>query len=124
MSSDKIRKSGEHSSVAEELISNVSDLEIRCRSVQKSVKRGYFTFPTALKNYKVSELEYFLYSYSKTVKDIEHSKKSIQILTVINELISVYSFSIKNFNPSDRKLINSIKDLVSKTDVSGKVLAK
>jgi hypothetical protein len=124
MSSDNIRKSGEHSSVAEELLSKVSDLEIRCRAVQKSVKKGYFSFPIALKNYKVNELEYFLFSYSKTLKEIEHAKKSIQILTAIQDLISVYSFSIKNFTASDRKLINSIKDIVEKTEMPGKILVK
>jgi len=113
MYSDKIKKIGEHSSVAEELLYKIPDLEIRCRAVQKSVNKRYYSFSEALKNYKVNEMEYFLYSYSKNIKEIERKKKSRQILTLIADILSIYSSSINNFTPTDKRRIKSIEKILS-----------
>lgn len=58
MYSNKIKNICEHSSVAEELLLEVPEIEQRCRAVQKSVDEGYFTLSEALFNYNVTELEY------------------------------------------------------------------
>lgn len=49
---------GDHFSVGEELLSGVSDLELKCRAVKDAVKGKYFKLSEALSIYKVTEKEY------------------------------------------------------------------
>jgi hypothetical protein len=55
----------DHLSVAEELLSGITELDFKCEAVEKSVKKGYFTLNEALINYKVSEVEYSSYIKKK-----------------------------------------------------------
>jgi hypothetical protein len=49
---------GEHSSVAEELLIGITDIEQKCRAVLKSVKEGFFTLDEALEIYKLNDSHY------------------------------------------------------------------
>jgi hypothetical protein len=55
----------DHLSVAEELLSGITELDFKCKAVEKSFKEGYFTLNEALLNYKVSEVEYSSYIKKK-----------------------------------------------------------
>lgn len=52
---------GDHSSVGEELLMNVSDLELKCNAIKDVVKMNIFTLEEALDIYKVDKNEYLLF---------------------------------------------------------------
>lgn len=54
----KLISKGDHFSVGEELLSGVSEIELKCNAVKDAVKGKYFTLSEALQIYKVSEKEY------------------------------------------------------------------
>lgn len=49
---------GDHLSVGEELLMGVSDIELKCKAVKKSVELKIFDLNEALGAYKVTEEEY------------------------------------------------------------------
>ncbi|RYG49649.1 MAG: hypothetical protein EOO01_12265 [Chitinophagaceae bacterium] len=78
---------GDSGSVAEELLADVPDLEIKCRAVEKAVREGYFTLPDALKIYKVSETEYmpyFLLRNRDLLNDLDKEKQLLETLPTVS----------------------------------------
>ena len=73
---DSLKRIGEHTSVAEELLSEVPGLEQKCRAVEKAVKENYFTLGEALRNYGVSEMEYIPYILLKNSQKFKRTKKT------------------------------------------------
>jgi len=54
----------EDSSVSQESPSKIRELEMRARSVEKSVKDGYFALKEALLIYRISEIDFLKYKKS------------------------------------------------------------
>ncbi len=52
---------GEHFSVGEELLSKVSEFELKCKSIEKSVNEGYYSLNEALEYYKIKEIDFLSY---------------------------------------------------------------
>jgi hypothetical protein len=98
MYSDNLKLTGEHTSVAEELLSEIPELEQKCRAVEKSVKEGYFSLPEALINYKVNEIEYLPYILLKNNIKLKRIKKQDQVFDTINAIISIFHSSSNTFD--------------------------
>jgi len=98
----------EHSSVAEELLSEIPALELKCRAVEKSVKDGYFTLNEALTNYKVSEIEYLPYILLTNNKKIKRHKKQHQLFDTIKLIVSIFCESSQKFDAVELKATKKI----------------
>ena len=59
--SSGLKYQGDHGSLGEELMMNVSELEETGSVIDKAVSEGYFTLPEALSAYRLSEIEYVAY---------------------------------------------------------------
>lgn len=106
--------SGDHASVAEELLMEVPAIELKCKAVVKSVSEGYFTLPEALQNYKVSEIEYIAYSILSNRVKIKGSKKA-QAFETISFVVSTFTSSNRIFDKNNREAINEIKKIAEKS---------
>ena len=93
---DKEKYRGDHISVAEELMDGISQLEQKCRVIDKVVNEGDFTILQALKIYKVSKIDYFTYWVLINNKKLNRTKKQDQVLESIFSVI--YSLSDSSFN--------------------------
>ncbi|CAN5370693.1 hypothetical protein BH20BAC1_BH20BAC1_09990 [soil metagenome] len=121
---DKFKFIGEHSSVAEELLGEVPELEQKCRAVEKSVKEGYFTIHEALHNYKVSEIEYLPYLLLRHNQKLKKIKKQSQLFDTISTIVSIFSSSKNNFDVVGKKALADIKKITEKFSTDGKILVK
>ncbi len=124
MYSDNLKLTGEHTSVAEELLSEIPELEHKCRAVEKSVKEGYFTLPEALINYKVNEIEYLPYILLKNNIKLKRIKKQDQVFDTINAIISIFYSSSNTFDLVGKKAMAKIKKISEEVSADKKLLIK
>lgn len=111
MYQDKINSIGEHYSVAEELLDTVPELEQKCRAVEKSVEEGYFTLPEALRNYKVSEIEYMPYFLQRNTPKLKKDKKQEQLFKAIDYILFLYKSPSDKFDGVSKKAIADIRKI-------------
>jgi hypothetical protein len=121
---DKVKASGENSSIAEELLNEVPELEQKCRAVEKSVSEGYFTLNEALNNYKVSEIEYIPYLLLRNNLKLKKEKKQAQLFDTIYTIVSIFHSSSNKFDVVGKKAIAEIKKISEKVSSNQKLLVK
>jgi hypothetical protein len=124
MYSDKIKRIGEHNSVAEELMSDIPDLEFKCRIVEKTTKNNTLTLEEALKAYNVTEIQfisYLLLSKNQTAQDID--KKTL-LFDTIKAVVSVFLPSTKTFDHSALEAYNNIREISNRESSNDLFLTK
>ena len=124
MYQDNIKSIGEHFSVAEELLNEVPELEVKCRAVEKSVAEGYFTIEEALRNYKVREIEYVPYFLLKHNQKLKKAKKQSQVFDTIQTIVSIFYPSIDKFDTVGKRALTDIKKISEKVASNNKILVK
>lgn len=124
MFSDKFKSIGEHPSIAEELLFKVPELEQKCRTVEKAVKEGYFTFQEALTNYKISEIDYLTYLLLEHNQKLKMVRKQEQVFDTINAVVSIFISSSSSFDAVGKKAFSEIKKISEKATSKNKVLIK
>jgi hypothetical protein len=124
MYQDRLKTIGEHPSVTEELFNDVSDIELKCKAVEKSVNEGYFTLPEALGNYQVSEIEYIPYLLFNKSPELKNSKKSVQWEKTIDTIMTIFDLSIDEFEPNKKKAFTEIKAISEKFNSKKRPIAK
>lgn len=124
MYQDKINSIGEHFSVAEELLDTVPELEQKCRAVEKSVEEGYFTLPEALRNYKVSEIEYMPYLLLRNAPKLKKGKKQEQLFKVIDYILFLYNSPSDKFDGASKKAMAEIEKISKNLFKDKELLAK
>lgn len=124
MYTDKIKKLGEHHSVAEELLNEVPELEQKCSAVDKSVREGYFTIDEALRNYKVSEIEFISYVLLKNNLKLKRINKQEQLFDTINTVVSIFKTSSDSFDSEGQKALAKIKKISEQVVANEKLLVR
>ena len=124
MYSDKNKLQEEHVSVAEELLSEVPELEQKCRAAEKSVREGYFTLEEALRNYKISEIEYIPYILLKNNRKLKRTNKQSQAFDTINAIVSIFHSSSDTFDIAGKKALTDIKKISEKVSSDNQLLIK
>ncbi|MBN8821088.1 MULTISPECIES: hypothetical protein [unclassified Spirosoma] len=117
---DNKKRVVEHTSVAEELLFEVPELESKCRAVEKAVRESYFTLQEALRNYKVSEVEYISYGLMKNRRKLKRARKQDQVFDTIAFVVSIFDPSIKSFNIDGRQAMHEIKKISDKASANKK----
>lgn len=103
-------------------MSEIPELEQKCRAVEKSVREGYFTLSEALNNYKVSEIEYVPYLLLRYNRELKKEKKQAQLFDTIYTIISIFDSSSKQFDVVGKKAIADIKKISEKVSSDEKLL--
>ncbi|HZJ36728.1 MAG TPA: hypothetical protein VFD29_08890 [Gillisia sp.] len=112
MYTDKFKFKGDHSSVGEELFSEVHDQEEKFLAIEESVKEGYFTFHEALENYKIDEIDYLPFALSRARAQYRKYNSQVQAFKAISTVISIFDFSINNnFDSKSRLAMTTIKKI-------------
>lgn len=111
MYTDKFNLKGDHGSVAEELFSEVTTQEEKFLAIEESVKEGYFTLHEALENYKIAEIDYLPFRLSRLRPTLKRYNSQNQAFRAISAVISVYDFSIANFDENGKIAIRQIKNI-------------
>jgi hypothetical protein len=112
MYTDKFNFKGDHSSVAEELFSEVTSQEEKYLAVEESVAEGYFTLHEALEAYKVEEIEYLAFLITRLKTELQNESVQIKAFKAISTVIRVFDYPIKNvFNTTEKAAINKIQVL-------------
>ena len=112
MYTDKFKFKGDHSSVEEELFSEVHDQEEKFLAIEESVKEGYFTFHEALENYKIDEIDYLPFALSRARAQYRKYNSQVQAFKAISTVISIFDFSINNnFDSKSRLAMTTIKKI-------------
>lgn len=96
MYTDRFNFKGDHSSVAKELFSDVSDFEAKLLAIEESVNKGYFNLHEALENYDVSEIEYLPFILSKIKIQLKDYDKQTQMFKAISAVIAVFDYPVDN----------------------------
>ena len=125
MYTDKFNFKGDHSTVAEELFSDVTAQEEKYLAVEESVEEGYFTLHEALEAYKVEEIEYLAFAITRLKSEIQHESMQTQTFKAISTVIRVFDFSINNvFNTAEKAVIDAIQLLAQGSVRSGTIVGK
>lgn len=103
---------GDHGSVGEELMTNVSKLEEIGSIVEKAVREGYFTLQDALSIYRLSEIEYVAYQLLKNKGKFESENKEKQIIGVIFYLVEAFQAPSESFEAQGKQVMNELKNIV------------
>lgn len=111
MYTDKFNLKGDHGSVAEELFSEVTTQEEKFLAIEESVKEGYFTLHEALENYNIQEIDYLPFTLSRLKPTLKRFNSQNQAFRAIAAVISVYDFSIDNFDENGKIAINQIRTI-------------
>jgi hypothetical protein len=118
MLTDNIKVKGEHTSVAEELLAEVPELEQKCRAIDKAVREGYFTLPEALAAYEVKETEYIAYFLLQFNKKLKKTKKQDQVFQMLYAVVSIFDTSI--FDKITQNFIINLKKDITQNQPSAK----
>lgn len=111
---DKTSQIGEHFSVAEELMSEIPDLEFKCRVVEKTIKNKTLTLEEALKAYNVSEIQFISYLLLSNSQNLKLTDKKTLLFNTINAVVSVFYSSTKTFDISALEAYNDIKRICNR----------
>ncbi len=103
---------GDHGSVGEELMMNVSELEQTGAVVDKVVREGYFTLPEALSAYRLSEIEYLAYLLLKNKGKFENANKEKQIVGAIFYLVEAFHAPSASFDSSGKQVMQELETIV------------
>jgi hypothetical protein len=103
---------GDHGSVGEELLMNVSELEQTGAVVDKVVREGYFTLPEALSAYRLSEIEYLAYLLLKNKGKFEIANKEKQIVGAIFYLVEAFHAPSASFDASGKQVMKELETIV------------
>lgn len=95
-------KSGDSTSVAEELLQSVPELEQKCRAIEKAISEGYLTLPEAFSAYGVTEIEYLPYWLIKNNKKLKKVKKQEQAYQTIYAVMAIFDTSHFDFSILDK----------------------
>ena len=115
---DNIKIKGEHTSVAEELLLDIPELEQKCRAIDKAVKEGYFNLPEALSAFGVSEIEYIPYFLLKYNKLLKRLRKQDQVFQTLYAVISIFDPSA--FDKSSKNIIVNLKNEITQNQPANK----
>ena len=122
MYSDKYNPIGESSSVAEELLADVPELQQKCKAVEKAVNEGYFTLQEALVNYRVSEIEYIPYLLLKNNQTLKSTNKQEQVFSMLYAIASIFSSATISFDVVGKKAFSEILKISGKASSDKNVL--
>jgi len=103
---------GDHGSVGEELLTNVSKLEEVGFIVEKAVKEGYFTLPEALSIYQLSEIEYVAYQLLKNKGKFESEIKERQIIDVLVYIVEAFKAPSASFAAQGKLMMEKLNNIV------------
>ena len=103
---------GDHGSVGEELMMNVSELEETGTVVDKVVREGYFTLPEALSAYRLSEIEYIAYQLLKNKGKLEGTEKEKQVVGTLYLLIETFHASSASFAAPGKQVMQELETIV------------
>jgi len=103
---------GDHGSVGEELMANVSKLEEVGFIVEKAVREGYFTLPEALSAYRLSEIEYVAYQLLKNKGKFESEIKEKQIVDVLVYLVEAFKEPSASFAAQGKQVMEKLRNIV------------
>jgi hypothetical protein len=111
MSSD-LKYQGDHGSVGEELMMNVSELEQTGAIVDKVVREGYFTLPEALSAYRLTEIEYLAYLLLKNKGKLGVEEKENQVVGALYFLVEAFQAPSASFAAPGKKVMKELESIV------------
>ena len=111
MSSDP-KYQGDHGSVGEELMMNVSELEQTGAIVDKVVREGYFTLPEALSSYQLTEIEYLAYLLLKNKGKLGVEEKENQVVGALYFLVEAFQAPSASFADPGKKVMKELETIV------------
>lgn len=111
-SDPKHQGQGDHGSVGEELMINVSELEETGAVVDKVVREGYFTLPDALSAYRLSEIEYVAYLLLKNKGKLGVAEKEKQVLGALYYLVEAFQAPSASFDASGKQVMKELETIV------------
>ena len=115
MYTDKYNFKGDHPSVADELFSDVTELELRYDAVREALDEGYFTLAEALSKFGISEIEYLSLSILNNKDELLKIEKQEQLFNALSYMIRVFKSSTKSFDMPSQKAIVSIEKIIKKS---------
>ncbi len=108
----KYQGQGDHGSVGEELMMNVSELEETGAVVDKVVRDEYFTLPEALAAYRLTEIEYVAYLLLKNKGKFGVAEKEKQVVGVLNYIVEAFQAPSASFAAPGKQVMQELETIV------------
>ena len=104
---------GDDYTVGEELLMDLPELEEKAKVVEKSVKEGFFTLEQALALYKVSEIEYLVYSLLKNRSKLEAVTKQLQAMGAFSIIVQIFHEASNKFEPKVKTMMHQFETMAN-----------
>ncbi|HVU54153.1 MAG TPA: hypothetical protein VHD83_03820 [Puia sp.] len=113
---------GDDGSTADELMTNVTEVEEKGNVIDMAVRGGYLTLSEALSSYGLTEIEYVAYSLLKNKGRLGAEEKEKQVIEALFLLVEAYAAPSASFQGPGRQVMEELKTIVNDSPLTDKDL--